>query len=131
MAPDETPALPETPPPAAGDGSSPAINSVTVDPGDGTIMIGSGPALFRLAAGAEEAERITGKLSTPQGEGTVSGNLVVRYAGKGDLLALGPPAGGRTTREPGADPVLGPGRYLDVRRGPAKPTTTSSRSSAS
>jgi hypothetical protein len=78
-----------TPPPANG-GSSPAINSVTVDPGDGTIMIGSGPALYRLDPGAKEAERLTGQLPG----GTVSGNLVVRFAGPNDLLASGHPQDG-------------------------------------
>jgi hypothetical protein len=79
-----------TAPPPAGDGSSPAINSVTVDPGDGTIMVGSGPALFRLAPGAKEAERLTGQVPG----GTVSGNLVVRFAGPNDLLASGHPQEG-------------------------------------
>jgi hypothetical protein len=83
----------ETPPASTGT-TSPAINSVTVDPGDGTILIGTGPSLYRLAAGAKEAEQITGKLTAPQGEGTVSGNLVVRFAGAGDLLASGHPQEG-------------------------------------
>jgi photosystem II stability/assembly factor-like uncharacterized protein len=83
-----------TPPPAASGGASPAINSLTVDPGDGTLMIGSGPALYRLSPGAREAERITGKLSTPQGEGTVSGTLILRFTGPGHLLASGHPEGG-------------------------------------
>jgi hypothetical protein len=90
----DAPTTVETPPPAATDGSSPAINSITVDPGDGTILIGTGPSLFRLAAGAKDAERIIGKLTAPQGEGTVSGNLVVRFAGPGDLLASGHPQAG-------------------------------------
>jgi hypothetical protein len=68
---------------ASGNTGSPAINSVTVDPGDGTLMIGSGPALFRVAPGAKQGERLTGKLTTPQGEGDVSGNLVVRFSGPG------------------------------------------------
>jgi hypothetical protein len=79
---------------ASGNTGTPAINSVTVDPGDGTLMIGSGPALFRVAPGAKEAERLTGKLSTPQGDGDVSGNLVVRFTGPGKLLASGHPSGG-------------------------------------
>ena len=53
-------------------------------------MIGSGPALFRLAPGAREAERLTGRLA----DGSVSGNLVVRFAGPGDLLASGHPQEG-------------------------------------
>jgi photosystem II stability/assembly factor-like uncharacterized protein len=88
----EAPPAAETPPPSGS--ASPAINSVTVDPRDGTILIGSGPALFRLAPGAKEAERITGTLTTAQGEGTVSGNLVVRFAAAGDLLASGHPQEG-------------------------------------
>lgn len=88
----EAPAVVEaaTPPPAASDGSSPAINSVTVDPGDGTMLIGTGPALFRLASGQKEASRIVGTLPG----GAVSGNLVVRFAGAGDLLASGHPQEG-------------------------------------
>ena len=84
------PAATATAPPPSSDGSSPAINSVTVDPGDGTIMVGSGPALFRLAPGAKEAERLTGQVPG----GTVSGNLVVRFAGPNDLLASGHPQEG-------------------------------------
>lgn len=71
-------------------GASPAINSVSVDPGDGTIMIGSGPALYRVAPGSKTGEKITGKL----GSGTVSGNLVVRFKGPNDLLASGHPQEG-------------------------------------
>ena len=76
-----------TPPPTT---ASPAINAVTVDPADGTIMVGTGPALYRLAPGAKEAEPLTGKLEG----GTVSGNLFVRFAGPGDLLASGHPQDG-------------------------------------
>ena len=62
-------------------------------------MIGSGPALYRLAPGADEAEKLTGQLTTPQGEASVSGNLVVRFAGPGDLLASGHPEGGSSLPE--------------------------------
>jgi hypothetical protein len=78
--------------------ASPAINSLTVDPDDGTMMIGTGISLYRVAPGADEAEPLTGRYSGPAGEGPVSGNLVVRYAGAGDLLASGHPA------EPGTLP---------------------------
>jgi hypothetical protein len=92
VAPEQTapPAETSAPPPDNGDTSSPAINSVTVDPGDGTIMIGSGPALYRAAPGAKAAERLTGTIEG----GTVSGNLVVRFAGPNDLLASGHPQEG-------------------------------------
>jgi photosystem II stability/assembly factor-like uncharacterized protein len=82
----------QTPPPDTGaaDGSSPAINSVAVDPGDGTIMVGSGPALYRIKPGGKEAEKLTGALDG----GTVSGNLVVRFKGPNDLIASGHPQEG-------------------------------------
>jgi photosystem II stability/assembly factor-like uncharacterized protein len=97
-----TEAATEAPPPQGtaeaptptGDGSSPAINSITVDPGDGTIMVGTGPALFRIDPGAKEGERIAGTLTTDQGNGTVSGNLVLRFTAAGDLLASGHPQEG-------------------------------------
>jgi hypothetical protein len=79
--------------------ATPAINSITVDPGDGTLLIGSGPALFRQAPGDSAPEEITGRLTTPQGEASVSGNLVVRFAAPGDLLASGHPEGGSSLPE--------------------------------
>ena len=36
------------------------IGSLAVDPGDGTLMIGTGLGLFRLRSGAGEPERVTG-----------------------------------------------------------------------
>jgi hypothetical protein len=93
-APAEPPAGTTTPPEPDTGGARPAINSVTVDPADGTVMIGSGPALYRLEPGKRRAERLTGKLSTPQGGGTVSGTLVLRFTGPGDLLASGHPQAG-------------------------------------
>lgn len=86
--------LSSTPPPAAGDGSSPAVNSIAVDPGDGTIIVGTGPALFRVDPGKKEGERILGTVSGLTAAATVSGNLVVRFTGPGELLASGHPQEG-------------------------------------
>ena len=72
-------------------GASPAINSVTVDPGDGTIMVGAGPALYRVEPGKKVGEEVVGQARRA---GTVSGNLVVRFAGPNDLLASGHPKEG-------------------------------------
>lgn len=83
--------LSTTPPPPVDDNASPAINSIAVDPGDGTIVVGSGPALFRIDPGAKEGERIIGQLTTPNGPGTVFGNLVVRFKGPNELLGSGHP----------------------------------------
>jgi hypothetical protein len=78
------------PPDDGGSTASPAINSVTVDPGDGTIMVGAGPALYRVEPGKKEGEEVIGQVDG----GTVSGNLVVRFAGPNDLLASGHPKAG-------------------------------------
>ncbi|MBE2314437.1 hypothetical protein DVA67_000500 [Solirubrobacter sp. CPCC 204708] len=83
-----------TPPPAPDDGSSPAVNSITVDPEDGTLMVGTGPAMFIVRPGEKEGERVLGTVTTPAGEGTVSGNMVMRFTGPGELLASGHPQGG-------------------------------------
>jgi hypothetical protein len=90
----EAPATTAEPPPPSTGAASPAINSIAVDPADGTIMVGTGPALFRIAPGATEGERIAGTVTTDNGAGTVSGNLVLSFTGPGDLLASGHPQEG-------------------------------------
>jgi hypothetical protein len=84
-----------TPPTTSG--ANAFIGSITVDPDDGTVMFGTGLGLFRLPHGAKQAERVVGELKTPDGSGQISSNLVVRYAGPGELLASGHPetAGGQ------------------------------------
>ena len=86
-APAQTPAPPTS-------GANAYIGSIAVDPKDGTVILGTGLGLFRLEKGAKEAERVTGQLQGPDGSGSVSSNLVVRYAGPGELLASGHPEGG-------------------------------------
>jgi hypothetical protein len=85
-APAQTPAPPTS-------GANAFIGSIAVDPKDGTVILGTGLGLFRLAKGANNAERVSGQLQGPDGSGEVSSNLVVRYAGPGDLLASGHPEG--------------------------------------
>ena len=87
--------------PADGGGASPFIGSISVDPGDGTIMIGTGLGLYRLAAGERRAERIEGTLDTPEGAGTVSANLELLHTGPGELLASGHPAAGELPEDLG------------------------------
>jgi hypothetical protein len=82
-----TPAEPTDP----GSAANAFIGSLAVDPADGTLMIGTGLGLFRAEQGESKAERVTGELTTPDGSGPVSSNLVVRYAGPGDLLGSGHP----------------------------------------
>jgi BNR/Asp-box repeat len=86
----EEPAQTPAPP---GSGANAFIGSITVDPKDGTVILGTGLGLFRLDKGAKEAERVIGELAGPDGSGQISSNLVVRYAGPGELLASGHPEG--------------------------------------
>jgi hypothetical protein len=92
--PESTPTPNPTSEPAPqGSAANAFIGSLAVDPGDGTLMIGTGLGLFRLRPGATEPERVMGDLSTPEGDGTISSNLVVRYAEPRELLASGHPEG--------------------------------------
>lgn len=68
------------------------IGSIAVDPADGTLYLGTGLGLY-VSRDGRRARRVTGELRTPQGAGEVSSNLVVRFAGPGELLASGHPEG--------------------------------------
>jgi hypothetical protein len=72
-------------------GGSPFIGSLTVDPGDGTLIAGTGLGLYRLEAGAKRARPFDGELTTPSGSGAISPNLVLRFTGPGQLIASGHP----------------------------------------
>lgn len=89
-----TPGAQDSAPPPTTSGANAFIGSIAVDPGDGTVMLGTGLGLFRLDKGAKDAERVNGQLASPSGSGQVSSNLVVRYPGAGELLASGHPEGG-------------------------------------
>jgi hypothetical protein len=84
----------ESTPAASGSAANAFIGSIAVDPRDGAVMLGTGLGLFRMEPGAREAKRVIGELTTPDGSGQVSSNLVVRYARPGELLASGHPEGG-------------------------------------
>ena len=83
----------EAEPNEPGSAANAFIGSLAVDPADGTLMIGTGLGLFRAEQGASTAERVVGELTTPDGAGPVSSNLVVRYAGPAELLGSGHPDG--------------------------------------
>ena len=84
---------PTTAPTDPGSAANAFIASLAVDPGDGTLMLGTGLGLFRLERGAKQPERVVGTLETPDASGELSSNIVVRYSGPGDLLASGHPEG--------------------------------------
>jgi photosystem II stability/assembly factor-like uncharacterized protein len=83
----------EAEPSEPGSAANAFIGSLAVDPEDGTLVIGTGLGLFRAEKGSRKAERVTGELTTPDGSGRVSSNLVVRFAAPGELLGSGHPEG--------------------------------------
>jgi photosystem II stability/assembly factor-like uncharacterized protein len=76
------------------DGDPPIIGSLSVNPADSTLFMGTNTGLFRIPDGAKEPEKVTGELSTPDGKGKVSESLVVRFTGPDELLASGHPSAG-------------------------------------
>ena len=86
------PAAEATPAPP-GSAANAFIGSMAVDPADGRLYLGTGLGLFRVNAEGRGQRRITGKMRTPDGEGSLSSNLVLRFRGPGELLASGHPEG--------------------------------------
>jgi hypothetical protein len=76
------------------DGDPPIIGSLSVNPADSTLYMGTNTGLFRIPDGASEPERLIGRLETPDGSGRVSEALVVRFVGPDELLGSGHPAAG-------------------------------------
>ena len=82
------PAPASSPAPGA---AAPFIASLTVDPGDGTLVAGTGLGAYRIAPGAQTGEPFDGELTTPDGTGAISPNLVLRFTGPGALIGSGHP----------------------------------------
>jgi hypothetical protein len=83
-------------------GDPPYIGSLSVNPADSSLLMGTNTGLFRLEPGVGEPEKVVGELSTPEGSGEVSEALVAEYTGPGELIASGHPAEGAAL-----PPVLG------------------------
>jgi len=75
-------------------GSAPFVGSLSVDPGDGSLVIGTGLGLLRLEEGAKKAKPFEGELATPDGAGAIAPNLVLRFTGPGELIGSGHPKDG-------------------------------------
>jgi len=92
-----------TPPPSdtpeASSDVAPYVGSLTVDPGDATLLIGTGLGLFRLKSGESKAIPAKGTLDTDVGSGSISPNLVLRFSAPSTLIASGHPAGEGTLPE--------------------------------
>jgi hypothetical protein len=76
------------------DGEPPYIGSLSVNPSDGALWMGSNTGLFRIAEGAKEPEKVTGELKTPDGTGRVSEALVAEFTAPDTMIASGHPAPG-------------------------------------
>ena len=78
------------------DGDTPYIGSLSVNPADGTIFMGTNTGLFQIPKAGGKPAKVTGKLKTPNGEGAVSEALVAKFTDPGELIASGHPSGDST-----------------------------------
>jgi hypothetical protein len=78
------------------DGDPPIVGSLSINPADSTLFMGTNTGLYRIPDGATEPEKVTGELSTPDGSGKVSESLVARFTGPDELLASGHPSAGES-----------------------------------
>src|SRR5215217_5719918 len=93
------------------DGDPPYIGSLSVNPGDGSLMMGTNTGLFEIPKAGGEPSKVTGRLKTPNGEGAVSEALVAEFTGPDELIASGHPSGDSTL-----PPALGLIRSADAGR---------------
>lgn len=69
----------------------PPINALDVDPADGSILISTNKALFRVAKGSSRAERVKAEVSTTKGKSPLGKFLIVAATGPRRLLGSGHP----------------------------------------
>ena len=74
------------------DGDPPIIGSLSVNPADSTLLMGTNTGLFQVAGESSEPEQLTGRLSTPDGNGNVSASLVAEFTGPDEVIASGHPS---------------------------------------
>jgi hypothetical protein len=91
------------------DGDPPYIGSLSVNPGDGSIFMGTNTGLFEIPKAGGTPAKVTGQLKTPNGEGAVSESLVAKFTGPDELIASGHPSGDSTL-----PPALGLIRSADA-----------------
>ena len=78
------------------------VGSLAVNPADATLWMATNTGLFRVPGEGEAPVRVTGRLTTPDGAGAISAQLVVRFTGPDELLGSGHPAS-----DSGLPPALG------------------------
>ncbi len=67
------------------DGDPPYIGSLSVNPKDGSLLLGSNTGLFRIAPEGGKPVKVTGELTTPDDSGEVSEALVAKFTGPDEL----------------------------------------------
>jgi photosystem II stability/assembly factor-like uncharacterized protein len=93
------------------DGNAPYIGSLSVNPRDGSLLMGTNTGLFEIPAAGGEPAKVTGSLITPNGEGKVSESIIAKFTGPDELIGSGHPSGGSTL-----PPALGLIRSSDAGR---------------
>ena len=78
-----------TPDNATAAGSGTDVLSIAIDPSDGTLLAGGGPAFYRFKPGAETPETAAGRIETPKGSGTLTKDVVARFTSDGTIIASG------------------------------------------
>ena len=78
------------------DGDPPYIGSLSVNPADGNIWMGTNTGLFEIPKAGGTPAKVSGQLATPNGKGTVSESLVAKFTGPDALIASGHPSGDST-----------------------------------
>jgi photosystem II stability/assembly factor-like uncharacterized protein len=78
------------------DGEFPVVGSLAVNPADDALWMSTNTGLFRIAGERKRPAKVSGTLTTPDGAGTVSEQLVVHFTGPDQLLASGHPAASET-----------------------------------
>ena len=76
------------------DGDPPIVGSLTINPADSTLFMATNTGLFRIPKGTSKPEKLVGELETPDGSGSVSESLVVRFVGPDTMLGSGHPSEG-------------------------------------
>jgi sortilin (neurotensin receptor 3) len=78
------------------DGDPPIVGGLTVNPGDGTLLMTTNTGMFRITPEAKKPAPFSGTLETPDGTGKLSEALVTRFIEPDTLLGSGHPAAGES-----------------------------------
>ena len=93
------------------DGDTPYIGSLSVNPADSSLWMGTNTGLWRIEEGGSQPQKVTGQLNTPDGSGRISEALVAQFTGPDTMIGSGHPASGEAL-----PPVLGLIRSADAGR---------------